>query len=136
VCARLSFVVAALLLYGCSFSADYGDAIVATAIFHRLVDAGQYEVIYDTAARKFQATGSRDQFVGLLIRVNRKMGRCEATSCAVSGYQATGGGTFVSTNSSRACANGKLDEKFVWLMIKGKATLLAYNASSPLLLTD
>ena len=39
-------------------------------------------------------------------------------------------------DSSRTCANGKLEEQFVWLMIGGKATLLKYNANNPLLLTD
>jgi hypothetical protein len=81
---RCSPIIAIITLFGCSFSADYGDAKNATEVFH----------------------------------------------------QATTSGTFVTMTSSRVCANGILSERFTWLMIGGKATLLGYNANSPLLLTD
>ncbi len=133
---RSSPFVAAIALCSCSFSANYNDAKNATNVFHRLVDAGEYSVIYDTSAQGFQASGTRDNLIGFFTRVNRKMGKCGEAPAAFGGYQATTSGTFVTTTSSRVCANGTLSEQFVWLMNAGKATLLKYNANNPLLLTD
>lgn len=133
---RYSPFIAAITLFGCSFSADYGDAKNATEVFHRLMDGGEYAAIYDTSAKDFQASGTRENLIGFFKRINRKMGKCGAASAAFGGYQATTSGTFVMTTSSRSCANGALSEQFTWLMIGGKATLIKYNANNPLLLTD
>ena len=100
------------------------------------MDGGEYAAIYDTSAKGFQESAPRENLIGLFKRINRKMGKCGAAPAAFGGYQATTSGTFVTTTASRACANGALSEQFTWLMIGGKATLLKYNASSPLLLTD
>jgi hypothetical protein len=133
---RSSHFIAAMALCGCSLSANYGDAKNATDGFHRSMDGGQYATIYDTAAKGFQTSGTRDNLIGFFTRVNRKMGQCGQATVAFGGYLATTSGTFVTVNSSRVCANGTLGETFVWLMSGGKATLLRYNANSPLLLTD
>ena len=100
------------------------------------MDNGEYATIYEISAKAFRATATRDQLIGFFTRVNRKMGKCGESRASFGGYQATPGGTYVTINSSRTCANGKLEEQFVWLMIGGKATLLKYNANNPLLLTD
>jgi hypothetical protein len=133
---RSSLFVAAIALCSCSFSADYGDAVNATNIFHRLMDGGEYAAIYDTASKGFQATGTRDTYIGFFTRINRKMGKCGDATVAFGGFNASSSGTFVTVTSSRVCANGTLGEQFVWQMVGGKATLLEYNANSPLLLTD
>jgi len=133
---RCSPVVAAITLFGCSFSADYADANNATEAFHHLVDGGEYAAIYDTSAQGFQKSATRENVIGFFTRIHRKMGKCAAAPAAFGGYQATTSGTFVTTTSSRVCANGTLSEQFIWLMIGGKATLLKYNADNPLLLTD
>src|SRR5579862_5763491 len=99
-------------LCGCSFSAHYRDAINASDVFHRRMDSGEYAVIYEAAARGFQASGTRDQLMGLFERVNRKMGKCGEALIGFGGYQATSSGTFVSTTSSRMCAHGALSEQF------------------------
>jgi len=133
---RSSVFVSAILLSGCSFSADYSDAKNATEGFHRLMDRGEYAAIYDNAAKGFQASGTRENLIGFFKRVNRKLGKCGDGPVTFGGYQATTSGTFVTMTSSRMCANGTLSEEFVWLMVGSKATLLRYNANNPLLLTD
>jgi len=100
------------------------------------MDRGEYAAIYDNAAKGFQASGTRENLVGFLKRVNRKMGKCGDGPVTFGGYQATTSGNYVTMTSSRMCANGKLSEEFLWLMVEGKATLLRYNANNPLLLTD
>lgn len=100
------------------------------------MDGGEYAAIYDTASKGFQATGTRDTYIGFFTRINRKMGKCGDATVAFGGFNASSSGTFVTVTSSRVCANGTLGEQFVWQMVGGKATLLEYNANSPLLLTD
>jgi hypothetical protein len=133
---RLILISAVLALYGCSLSADYGEARKAGDSFHSLVDSGEYAAIYDGASKGFQQSLSRDQLIGFLSRVNRKMGKCEAAVITFGGYVTSTSGASVTMNSSRVCANGKLTELFVWRIVGGKATLLRYTANSPLLLTD
>jgi hypothetical protein len=128
--------VLAVALCGCSFSANYGDAKNATAVFHRLMDGGEYAAIYGTATKGFQVSGTRDNLIGFLARVNRKMGKCGDATVAFGGYQATTSGTFVTITSSRVCASGTLGEQFVWLMAGGSVKLFGYNANNPLLLVD
>src|ERR1044071_5241966 len=86
--------------------------------------------------KTFKRAGPAKTLSDFFTRVNRKMGKCGEGSVAFGGYQATTSGTFVTTTSSRMCANGTLSEQFTWLMIRGKAMLLKYNANNPLLLTD
>jgi hypothetical protein len=133
---RFGSVAAVISLCSCSLSGNYSDAVNATKIFHGHMDGGDYTAVYDAATKGFQASGTRDNLIGFLTRVNRKLGKCGEATAAFGGYQATTSGTFVTMTSSRVCTNGTLNEQFVWLMIEGKATLLKYNANSPLLLTD
>ena len=134
---RFIAVIAALALHSCSPSVNYGDAKNATNTFHHLFDSGQYAAIYGRATEGFQKSASRDQFIGFLSRINRKMGRCgEVFIVEPGGYRSRGSDTFVITTSTGTCINGKFDERFVWQMIEGKAVLFEYSANSPLFLTD
>jgi len=100
------------------------------------MDSGDYATIYDTSTRGFKAAVSRDVWIAFLTRINRKMGSCEAAPATFGGMQVSTTGTFVTTVSSRRCKNGKLNERFVWLVVGDSVGLLKYNGSSPLLLTD
>lgn len=133
---RSGLVFVAVVLCGCSISANYNDAKTAVDVFHHLMDAGDYATIYVNSAKGFQDAGTRDVVFGFFARVNRKMGKCGVATVSFGGYQATTSGTFVTTADSRVCDNGTLSEQFSWLMVDGKAKLLKYNADSPLLLTD
>ena len=64
------------------------------------------------------------------------MGKCDRATVGFAAYRTSLAGTFVTTRASRGCTNGKLEEQFVWIMNRGKATLVRYNANSPVLLTD
>ena len=66
------------------------------------MDRGEYAAIYDNAAKGFQASGTRENLVGFLKRVNRKMGKCGDDPVTFGGYQATTSGNYVTMTSSRA----------------------------------
>jgi hypothetical protein len=130
-------VIISLALCSCSASVNYRDAKNATDTFHHLFDSGQYVAIYSSTTEGFQKNTSRDTFIGYSSRVNRKMGKCaELSVITFARYQTSTSGSFVIIKSSRTCANGNLDEEFVWQMIEGKAMLFEYSANNPLLLTD
>ena len=79
-------------------SANYEDAKNASNTFHHLMDTGDYAAIYDTSAKAFQASGTRENLIGFFARVNRKMGKCGEGAAAFGGYQATTSGTFCCDN--------------------------------------
>ncbi|HYL94140.1 MAG TPA: hypothetical protein VEW69_13395 [Alphaproteobacteria bacterium] len=121
---------------GCSATAKIEDARKASETFHQNMSSGNYDVIYDSATKEFKAAGTRDQLVGFLKRVNRKMGTCTETTPGGWNINATTSGTFVTLGYTRNCANGKLEEQFIWKMENGKPMLQRYNANNPTLLTD
>jgi hypothetical protein len=125
-----------LLLCGCSAKVNVEDARKAVDQFHQRMSAGEYEVIYDSSTNAFKAAGSKDQMQGFFKRVNRKMGVCTEATQKSWNINATTSGTFVQLSYSRRCANGDLQEHFVWKMENGKPTLQGYNVNSPLLLAD
>ena len=125
-----------LVLSGCSFSADYVLAKAACEEFHRQIDQGEYAAVYGAALPAFQASVTKEQIVGMFKRIDRKLGKCSDAPVNFGGIQANTNGTFVTTTGARNCANGKLNEQFVWQIKDGKALLLNYTANSPLLLTD
>jgi hypothetical protein len=133
---RCGWLVAVVLLIGCSAPQDFGAAKAATENFHRQADAAKYGEIYDASTKAMQKTLTRDQNIGFLTRISRKMGKCGETPVTFGGYQKTPSGTFITMRSSRSCENGKLEEQFVWVMIDGVPKLQGYNANNPLLLTD
>ena len=134
-CERLLLVVL-MFVSGCSPKADFSSAKDACVLFHRRVDRSDYGSVYDAAAGGFRTNQNRELFVGFLRRVARKLGKCDDATISLSGFRAPFSSTFVMTAATRTCANGQLQEQFVWQMVRGEARLARYNASSPLLLTD
>lgn len=129
-------LVASVALCACSIPANYAGAKISSNAFHLLMDRGEYAAIYDSATPNFRAALPRDQLIAFLTRVNRKVGTCGEAPTSVLGYQVTTSGTLITTTSSRPCAQGVLNEQFLWLIVEGRAVLVRYNANSPLLLTD
>jgi len=125
-----------IFLSACSPKADFSSAKDACVLFHRRVDRSDYGSVYDAAADGFRTSQNRELFVGFLKRVARKLGKCDDATISLSGVRATFSGTFLMTEATRTCANGQLQEQFVWQMVRGEARLVRYNANSPLLLTD
>ncbi len=127
----------ALVLSGCSLRSEYELAREASRAFDLLMDRREYTALYDQASARFQASATREQVVGYLARINRTIGRCEGESrISVISYNASSSGTWVTTRSLRNCANGALEEDFVWEISRRRAVLLHYSAESPLLLMD
>jgi len=125
-----------LLVCGCSAKADIKEAGKAVDQFHQQMSAGEYDAIYDSATNSFRAAGSRNEMQEFLKRVNRKMGACTDARQKHWNINATTSGRFIQLGYIRKCANGDLQELFVWKMENGRPALQGYNVTSPLLLAD
>jgi len=119
---------------------DFRQARTSTEAFHGRMDRGQYSEIADAASDGFRSGLTQDQLIGFLRRINLKLGTCSEGSSDLAGFQITTLGStpsrLVTTTSSRMCANGFLSEEFVWQIIGGRAVLLRYTATNPLLLSE
>lgn len=129
---------AALALGGCGVSqtdSKAGDQV--TKQFYDQVAAKQYAAIYQGAAPEFRQGVSQALFEGMMARIDRKLGACQAPAKAMSWrINVTSNGTVRDQGYSRACANGKLDETVTTITRDGKTQLAGYHANSPLLMTD
>ena len=134
---RILFLfLAALALSGCSAQKDFQEAERASDEFHLQMAKGNYGGIYDATGAPFKATTSRDLLIGMLQRINRKLGACGAASRQGFNVNYNTGGTFAMISYTRKCANGPLEENFTWRIEGGKAVLYGYHANSPVLATD
>jgi hypothetical protein len=121
----------------CVNSADSKRADAAMDQFFAQLSAKQYQAIYDGAAPEFRSATDQATLVGMLQRIDRKLGACKPAqkSGAWSAYAGTNG--YKETlGFSQACGNGALGWSVTVIVRRNQAQLLAFNATSPLLLTD
>lgn len=133
----LWIAVAALALAACVNKADSKASDAAIAQFYQRVAAKDYGAVWDEAAPQLQTSTARDLFIGMMQRIDRKLGACQPPVKQFDFHINVGsGGTTISQGYQRACANGPLAEKVTVLVAGGHAKILGYDAQSPLLLTD
>jgi hypothetical protein len=125
-----------LTLCGCSTEKHFQEAEHATDEFHMQFAKGNYGGMYDATGSLFKSNTSRDQLIGMLQRINRKLGTCGDPKRQGFNVNYNTNGIFVSLMYSRKCANGPLGEYFNWRIEEGKAVLYGYRADSPVLATD
>jgi hypothetical protein len=129
-------LLAASAFSGCGMSQNVDLAKKAVDEFHTRFNAKQFDAIFDAADPGWQKAMDRDTSDKFFARVQRKMGGCTTSTNDGYNYNVTTGGTFVNIHYETTCANGKLAEQFKWRADGQKVLLQAYNADSPLLLTD
>jgi hypothetical protein len=132
-----SVLWALVLICSCSTSRDVDIARGAVEQFHQQLAAQQDDSIYDAADdHAYKQSVSRETNHGFLSRIRRKMGAFKSSTNTSYFVNASTNGTFVRLQYKTQCANGELDEGFVWRVEGGRAILVRYEANSPLLLTD
>ncbi|MFI4933299.1 MAG: hypothetical protein ACHP7N_01660 [Caulobacterales bacterium] len=126
-----------LLASGCSAAGDSKQADEANSRFYQQVAAKQYAAVYQDAAPEFQNAMTSATYLGLMQRIDRKLGACGPPVKAFDWHaNATTDGFFQSQGYTRTCANGQLGETVTMVVRNGHAKLAGYYARSPLLLTD
>ena len=131
------WIALALALGACVNKADTKASDAAIAGFYRHVAAKDYGGAWDEAAPQFQAATARDLFIGMMQRIDRKLGACQPPAKQFDFHiNVDSGGTTITQGYQRTCANGALAEKVTVLVAGGHAKIVGYDANSPLLLTD
>jgi len=124
------------LASGCNPVKDIGIATAAVDDFHRQAAAQQDDAIYAGATDRFRTATTQNSWHGMLSRIRRKLGACvefKTTGWLVS---VNTSGYHVTLNSHCECAQGPLDERFVWTVEGNQAKLDEYTVQSPVLATD
>lgn len=68
-------MAAALALAGCKGPGSVQDANAKVAVFHRQLDAGDFEAIWREGAQDLHLATSKQDFTGLLGRVHAELGK-------------------------------------------------------------
>jgi hypothetical protein len=115
--------------------AGTGDAKRGVASFRARAAQTSFREIYWRAAPEFRESVTEDQFQGLMTALDRKLGTW--ASAPEPGWNVTSGtaGKVVNLTYQSQFANGAASEQFTWRIEGGEPVLLAYRASSPLLIT-
>jgi hypothetical protein len=126
----------ALALAGCTMSADTKVAEDAVPKFHEMLDAGQFDAIYDGASDEFKRAATKQDFVALLAAVHRKLGASRSSSEKGWNVNYHTSGSFVTLNYATTYAQGEAHEQFVYRLESGQALLVGYNINSNALILN
>lgn len=127
---------AILMLAGCSATADISGAEKGIVKFHRQLDAGEFDAIYDDASKDMKRATHPKQFVPVLEAVHRKLGKFKKGKVVGWNVNYTTGGNLVSLGYEAEYERGEAMENFVFRM-DGKTALLAgYHINSTALIIN
>lgn len=120
---------ATALLAGCSAGKDEAAAEQAVVQFHRQLDAGQFEAIYDASGPDMKASTPKASFIRFLDAVHRKLGAVKGTKAQGWGVNYTNGVGSVTLNYQTQFASGSGTEEFVY-RTGTTPTLVGYHINS------
>jgi hypothetical protein len=121
-----------LITTSCSVPEGIHASTIASTRFHELVDAGQFNVIYDGATEAFKKAVPRDKFLAFMKSAQTKMGVCNTAKLTRNYFFASINGGIGNLSYIRRCEKGRLYEDFQWRVVRGKAMLQSYSPKSGL----
>lgn len=135
---RKLFAVATLAcaLGACSLAADTAASEQAVDKFHRMLDAGQFDAIYDQSSKDMKKAVSREDLDKFLAAVHRKLGNVRsATRGSISTF-ASLQGTRITIGYRTIYDNGQADETFSFSLDGDKPILSGYHINSTALVVN
>lgn len=132
---RKFFAALVLVLAGCSMSADTKLAQAAVVTFHEMLDAGQFEAIYDGAAADLKGVATKEKFVELLQAVHKKLGNTRASDMKGWNTNYSTSGSFVTLTYQTFYTDDEAKEQFVYRLLGDKALLAGYHVESNAFIT-
>jgi Protein of unknown function (DUF4019) len=123
-------VAVVVLLCGCSMSSDSKLAEQAVPEFHRMLDAAQFDAIYNASAGDLKRVTTRSDFVDLLEAVHRRLGVAASSDQQTWTVNYNTSGTYVTLTYHTKYAEGDATEQFVYHLESGQALLAGYHISS------
>ena len=129
-------IVALAFLTGCSVGADTKDVEAAIPVFHRQLDAGQFDRIYADASDELKRGTTQSDMVQLLSAVHRKLGVFRSGKGAEWNDNMTTNGHFVTEVYSAQYARGTATESFVYRVSGPRPLLAGYHINSTALILN
>ena len=123
-------VTLALVLSGCSVSADTTAAEASVPKFHELLDAGKFVEIYEQSSEDLKRVATQQDFVALLEAVHRKLGNARSSEKQGWNVNYHTSGTFVTLTYKTLYTEGEAAEQFVFRMQNKVAALAGYHINS------
>ena len=131
-----AMTIAIAALTSCSLSADTKAAEQSVDNFHRMLDAGQFDAIYDGTTDTFKQATSHDDFVRLLEAVHRKLGNSRSSKevnwSVFSGTSGSRVNLFYKTDFEK----GTAEETFAWTLDSNQPKLIGYRINSNTLVVN
>jgi len=124
-------IAAAATLIGCNVKQSLDDAAAAISVFHADLDAGNFDAIWNDAGPQMHKAAKKEQLVGLLAAVHRKLGKVKDSKQVGWNSNATTSGMFTTVTMETTFEKGKGTEQFVYA--KGeddRLALVGYNIQS------
>ena len=125
-----------LLLAGCSASANIDAAKAGVQRFHDMLNASQFQAVYDQSDAAMQAASSKDRLIQFLSAVHRKLGAAGKSTLQNWNVNYTPTGQFVTLTYQTTFASGPGDENFIYKIDGGAAKLVGYHINSDALITN
>ncbi len=137
---RTSFVMGAfatlMVLGGCTASADTSAAEAGVAEFRRMLAEGRVADIYRGSSSEMQSSTSEAQLTQLLTAVRDRLGALESADRSGWHWNTNNGVTLVTLNYNARYAGGEAEERFVYRVGGGRATLAGYHINSMALISN
>jgi opacity protein-like surface antigen len=131
-----AILLTGLLLSACSATQDVNVAQEATAHFHEMMSAGQFEQIYAQSDASFKKATTSEDLTRLLSAVNRKLGVVKTSGSDGWNVGFTPSGTSVTLRYTTQFERGTGAETFLYRFADGKALLAGYHVNSNALITN
>lgn len=127
------FLIAAALVAGCS-GFDTKPSEQAVVDFHRQLDAGKFDAIWQDSSAAMKKSGTQQDFSKLLGAVHRKLGNVKSAARTDWRVNATTSGIFTTLIYATIYDHGPATETFTYCNIDGKPVLNGFNISSAALI--
>jgi hypothetical protein len=131
-----AILLTGLLLSACSATQDVNVAQEATAHFHEMMSAEQFEQIYAQSDASFKKTTTPEDLTRLLSAVNRKLGVVKTSGSEGWSVGYTPSGASVTLRYTTQFERGTGAETFLYRFTDGKALLAGYHVNSNAFITN
>lgn len=129
-------VVATILLAlgGCNQAANVDVVEEEVVRFRQLLDATQFDVIYQESSDEMKESTKQEDLVRLLDALHRKLGTSKSAERQHMGVAYITNGTFVTMVYNTSYTEGPATEHFVYRMDGDMPKLYSFHVNSPLFL--
>jgi hypothetical protein len=124
------------LLSACSAGTDVPMAAGAADSFHKQLNAGDYQAIYDASDRLMKNSMLPKPFVEMLTVVHKKLGDFKSAEQPGWNDQVTTNGHFVTLIYHATYVRGSAEENFVFRIDGQRAVLAGYHVNSQALILN